>query len=201
MNHYREISTFLVLAFCLTLCGCAPHSLGHMDVSGEIYVPAETISAGKALYVTLSDPLPPDLSDTPAFIVAQFCKYLAPMASSVSSGAMAVDAGAALGEARENKSDYLILLHLLEWKAGNMFQLQIGPKVIVEASIFDTATDNLIAQHTIQASCHAMSVGLEMSPRECVRPQVEKWMNQVFFNTEVHTTPHADPTNFPRKGI
>ncbi len=195
MNFQQKLFTLFVLGLCCTMYGCVPHSLGQMGVHGEKYASAKTISTGKAVYVALSEPLPPSLSDTPSFIIAQFCKTLAPIASSVSVGENAVSAGAALANAKESNSDYLILLRLFEWEKGSM--LKLGPRVLVDASIFDSVTGDMLTQHKIEAKCYAMSMGLEVSPRECVRPQVEEWVKQVFGVT-INATPYSDPTTFPQ---
>ena len=83
----------------------------------------------------------------------------------------------------------------MEWKNGSL--TAPGPRVLVEASIIDTATGNTLSQRRIEARCYVMAMGLEMSPRECVRPQVEEWMKQVF-GASGGTAPYGDPTNFPR---
>lgn len=196
MNLFHRTPHFslLALALCLALCGCI-HNLGNANVSGEMLHTAGKVDTGKAIYVALADPLPPDLADTPAFITAQFCKYLSPVVSSISAGEAAQSPEAALREARKEKSDYLALLRLLEWKNGSL--TAIGSRVRVEASIIDTSTGNVLSQRRIEAKCYAMAMGLEASPRECVRPQVEKWMQQVF-GAPAGTAPHTDLATLPR---
>ena len=194
-QRHTFVARLFSLTLCLALCGCLPHSIGGANVSGKTHAPASEIVAGKTIHVALSDPLPPDLSDTPAFITAQFCKYLAPVASSVSAGDAAKSVEAALAEARENKSHYLALVRLMEWKSGSI--LAPGPRVHVEVSIIEVATGKVLSRHQIEARCYAMLAGLEASPRECARPQVEVWIQQVF-TISAGTVPYADPANFPR---
>ena len=100
----------------------------------------------------------------------------------------------ALDAARNQSSDYLILLKILQWKRHSL--LNMGHKVKMNVKAYDVSTGRMLADDAIEAVCYVMVVGLEQSPRECVRPQIEIWMNRTFHTDavlEVNTVPIPPP--------
>ena len=186
-------SLFTLISLCSF--GCLPHSVGGKSITGETLAPGGSLSSGKKMYIAVTAPISPDNTDTPEFIIVQFCKYLAPMAASVSAGGVAQDTAAAISEARKDANDYLVLLHPVDWRKGSI--LAPGVKVRVDITILDVATEQVLTRHQIQSNCYMMAMGLEASPRECIRPEVDRWKLEVF-SASSPTNPHTDMNTFPK---
>lgn len=129
----------------------------------------------------------------PEYIAAQFAKYLRPVARETRYGAPVADAADGLAKARDCGCGYLVLLRVLQWKTSSLFSP--GHAAEVEISVMEVDTGALRDKSTVSASCWSMLASLEQSTRECLRPQVNTWLQQAF-NTDTALKAHTNPGTF-----
>lgn len=184
------------LLLFLLLCGlggCLSHSIGPAEVKRDASAPHAVLERDQAVFVTTLTPLPPDAGDSAEYIAAQFAKYLRPVARETRYGAPVADAADGLAKARDCGCGYLVLLRVLQWKASSLFSP--GHAAEVEISVMEVDTGALRDKSTVSASCWSMLASLEQSTRECLRPQVNTWLQQTF-NTDTVLKAHTNPGTF-----
>jgi hypothetical protein len=193
MRQKLAFSLLLFSALCF-LGGCGlPHSVGSKKVAVDPSVTQGTpLTPGKSIYLAVIKPLPQETSDSTTFIVAQFAKNLSGISNSITVGSTVDDTAEGLAAAKTAGAAYLALLQINTWEKA--FYLKPN-RASLTVTVIDGETEQIRNRATIEATCRAMLVGLESSPRECIRPQVVDWMEKTF-NTPVSSTPQGDIKTF-----
>lgn len=176
-----------VALLCLLLTSCLAHSYGPRKTETT---PGETgrttLETGKSIYVTLTGAQPEVMKESPESVILTFAKFLAPVAQ-VTPGETFERPEAAFQKASAAGSDYAVLVGIDHW-GGQMLS---GASASVSISVFEPATGSLLLTTRLEGTCYVMLMGLEPSIRECLRPQVEEWLGQVF-RVPVQSRPYAD---------
>ena len=174
----------------LGLAGCLPHSIGPSKITTQ---PGSQprIFPNRILYLAYVDMAKKEFSASPEFIQGQFTKFLMPVAKEVITGKIVPSVAEALKAAQQEKSDYVVALQVEQWKNGSF--LSPSQEVIVNITIFDqNAQGAVVNQSRIEATCYVMTMGLELSARECARPKIEAWATETF-GENAAIQPFTDP--------
>ena len=169
------------------------HSIGSKKVTIAPAYTGVTLESNKAIHVAVHQPIPDDTSDSPEYIAAQIAKQIHSIVAAASSEGVVNNVAQALDNARKVHADYLFLIHVKKWKRGSY--LSPGQQAALNITVLDVHTQAILTAGDIHATCLAMLVGLEQSPRECVRPQMDIWLNGLFVN-KAKNQPYSDITTF-----
>ena len=183
----------LVILLALTLNGCSWHSMGDKKVSFEPGYANAPLNKNKALYIAVTAPFPSDAQATPDFISLQFSKNIRHAVRSCIPGDLTANSDEAIQRAKMQGGDYLVTLNVSRWKAQSISNP--AHEVSMDVTVFDTETGATLNKAKIEATCYAMLMGLEFSPRECVRPQIDAWAQQTF-GTDSTSAPQQDRGTF-----
>lgn len=189
----RRYLGLLAVLFALTLNGCSWHSMGDKKVSFEPGYANAPLDRDKALYIAVTSPFPTDAQATPDFISLQFSKYIRPAVRSCIPGGLSSNADEAMQTTKAQGGDYLVTLNVTRWKSQSISNP--AHEVSIDVTVLDTATGATLNKAKIEATCYAMLMGLEFSPRECVRPQIDAWAQQTF-GTDSTSVPQQDRGTF-----
>lgn len=190
----RQCFFLIVLATCL-LSGCMVHSLGSKKVSFDRDYTDAQLDKNKSLYVAVVEPFPAEASDTPDFIALQFSKFISSAVRAALPGDLVDNVTTGIQAAREHGGEYFVALQVVQWKEHSI--LSPGHKASFNVSVFDAESGAMLSKAMVAATCYAMAMGLEGSPRECVRPQVDLWTQQTF-GVDSRSLPQRDLSTFPR---
>ena len=183
MNRY----IIIVVIMCCLLTGCSWHSLGEKSTS---MTPASigALAKGKSIYVAVDGAMPEKSDTSPEFVTTQIAKMLSPVAQAVMPASSSETAESALQKAKANSSEYLMLLKVAKWQRAS----PIRPvTVLMDISVLDVATGQALVSSSLQADCYVMLTGLEGSPRECMRPEFNRWTSTTF-GEAVKTRPNTE---------
>lgn len=170
-------SNILILVFILNLlCGCTPQRTAtETSAPGHI---SQAMHNGRSIWVSVEPPLPEAFSDSPGAVAAQFSKWMLPQAGEVLSGSGLATAAQSLTAARQNGSDYLLMITLHKWKSPGLSG--IAHEASLSVMVMDVSTEQIIIQSDLNATCYLMAVVSGMSTRDCIYPEVEKWKRYAF---------------------
>ncbi len=167
----------LLLVFVVSGCGSLPHSIGPKNVRVDKDPAGAPLARNKKIYVSMIGGVPEDMDGSPEALILQFSKFLAPVASGVSPAERLETREEAMRNAVAQSCDYVFLLTVEQWEKP-LFPPSIRVAVNVEA--LEVGSGRFLSDSRLESTCHAMLYGLENSPRECVRPQVDIWLNTLF---------------------
>ena len=183
-----------LISICL-LSGCLGHSLGPKNLAFDPEYAGAQVDKDKAFYIAVVEPFPADASDSPAFIALQFSKTVSPAVREAVPGALADSVATGIQAAKEQGSDYFVALSVTQWKAHSI--LSPGYDASLTVTVLDAKNSAVLSKATVEATCYASGMGLELSTRECIRPQIDLWAQKAFSVGPV-SEPWTDPNTFPK---
>lgn len=155
MNAKYIFSCLFVL-----LVGCTP----------KTSVPPQTTLAGlekgKGVYITGDES---SSSRGLANANRTVTKIIAPYSTKIRSSVGRENLSSALTHAKESKVDYVYLLNVKKWKAGNPTEVDLG------LSVYSATTGELLFEDRITRAC-----GGKRNPSECLRPRLSVWAGDTY---------------------
>ncbi len=195
----RRIFVILLLSLAVCACGPLPHSFGPKNTRVDHGANQSPLERNKKIYVAMTGVVPEDMAGTPEALTLQFAKFLAPAATAVYPGERLETRDEALRGAGAKACDYVFLLTVEKWNTA----LLLRPiRAILDVEVVDAASAETLSRSRLEAVCRVMLVGLEPSPRECIRPQIDDWLNRIFqVGAPANASPYPNvmpPTPAPR---
>ncbi len=173
----RRFAFLLLLVFAFSGCESLPHSIGSKNMRIDKDPIASPLERNKKIYVAMIGGVPEDMDGSPEALALQFSKFLAPVAASVRPAERLETREEAMRNAAAQSCDYVFLITVEHWEKP---LLPPSVEVAINVEAVEAGSGRFRSNSRLEATCHAMLYGLENSPRECVRPQVNAWLNTLF---------------------